>query len=390
MTELSSIFYRREELSPGADLHAAQRDEPVRRVRDFWLHRDGEFWLVTRHAEVRRVLGDAETFAMHDAQRSLVLPDELLNMDAPDHTRLRRVLTPEFTVQRIRRLTPLIEATVKGLLDDMESRGAPADLVRDLALPLPAMVICELLGVPVADREEFQQRARVTLDLSVPAQERLAVSGQSHDYMARLVEEKRRSPDDKLIGMLVREHGGTVSDSELVGVADLLLLAGHETVSNMIGLGTLALLSHPEQADRLRTAAADDPVLDTAVEEMLRYLSVSSTAMARTARHDTELGGVAIRAGDQLVCQLPIANRDPALGPGMNDFDTTRTPVPHVAFGHGAHHCIGAPLARAELRIALPELLRRFPKLALACPAGELEYRRNHEVYGLYSLPVGW
>ncbi|MFF7456533.1 cytochrome P450 [Kitasatospora sp. NPDC008115] len=385
-----SIFYRRDGLGPGAALGEAQRGEPVRRVRDFWLHRVGEFWLVTRHADVRRVLADQETFAMYDPDRAPVLPNELLNMDPPEHTRLRHVLTPEFTGRRIRALEPMIRALAGELVDAMEARGREADLMADFALPLPLGVICAMLGVPDLDQGEFHRWSRVTLDLGLPMEERLAAGRESHAYMASLVAEKRRSPDEGMIGMLVREHGGAVSDSELVGVCELLLLAGHVTVSNTIGLGVLALLSHPEQADRLRGAGEGDPVIDTAVEELLRYLSVSSTALARTARCDTEIGGVPVKAGDQVVCQLPVANRDPALGTGMDRLDIERKPVSHVTFGHGPHHCLGAPLARAELRIALPALLRRLPGLALAGPAEEVPYRVNNEVYGLHALPVTW
>ncbi|MFF2542929.1 cytochrome P450 [Kitasatospora sp. NPDC058063] len=385
-----SIFYRRDGLGPGPALGEAQRGDRVRRVQDFWLHRVGEYWLVTRHADVRRVLADQETFAMYDPRRAPVLPNELLNMDPPEHTRLRHVLTPEFTGKRIRSLEPMIRTLVGELIDAMESRGPAADLMADFALPLPLGVICAMLGVPDPDQGQFHHWSRTTLDLGLPIEERIAAGRESRAYMASLVAEKRRSPDDGMIGMLVREHGGAVSDSELVGVCELLLLAGHVTVSNTIGLGVLALLSHPEQADRLRDAAEGEPVIDTAVEELLRYLSVSSTALARTARCDTEVGGVPIKAGDQVVCQLPVANRDPALGAGMDLFDIARKPVSHLAFGHGAHHCLGAPLARAELRIAVPALLRRLPGLALACPAEDVPYRVNNEVYGLHALPVTW
>ncbi|MFB7677156.1 cytochrome P450 [Kitasatospora purpeofusca] len=385
-----SIFYRRDGLDPGPALGEAQREDPVQRVRDFWLHRTGEYWLVTRHADVRRVLADQETFAMYDAQRAPVLPNELLNMDPPEHTRLRRVLTPEFTGKRIRALEPMIRARTGELIDAMAARGPAADLMADFALPLPLGVICALLGVPDPDQGEFHRWSRTTLDLGLPMEERLAAGRESHAYTASLVAEKRRSPDDGMIGMLVREHGDAVSDAELVGVCELLLLAGHVTVSNTIGLGVLALLAHPEQAARLRGADEADPVIDGAVEELLRFLSVSSTALARTARHDTEIGGVPIKAGDQVVCQLPVANRDPELGAGTDRLDIGRKPLSHLAFGHGPHHCLGAPLARAELRIALPALLRRLPGLALACPAEEVSYRVNNEVYGLHALPVTW
>ncbi|MFJ9690796.1 cytochrome P450 [Kitasatospora sp. NPDC101183] len=385
-----SIFYRRDGLNPGPALREAQHEEPVQKVRDFWLYRTGEYWLVTRHADVRRVLADEDTFAMHDPDRAPILPDELLNMDPPEHTRLRHVLTPEFTGRRIRALEPMIRALVGELIDAMEAHGPTADLMDVFALPLPLGVICGLLGVPSPDQAAFHRWSRTTLDLGLPLDDRLAAGREAHEYIASLVAEKRRAPDEGMIGMLVREHGGAVSDSELVGVAELLLLAGHVTVSNTIGLAVLALLARPEQADLLRNASPTDPLLDTAVEELLRHLSVSSTALARTAVRDAEIGGVAVKAGEQVVCQLPVANRDPALGPGLDHLDITRRPVSHLAFGHGPHHCLGAPLARTELRLALPELLRRLPALALAHPAEPARYLANSEVYGLHALPVTW
>jgi cytochrome P450 len=209
--------------------------------------------------------------------------------------------------------------------------------------------------------------------------------------MADLVARKRKQPDDDdLICETIREHGDGVTDTELSGVGDLLLLAGHETTSNMLGLGALLLLEHPDEAERLRTAADDDPVLDRAIEEMMRYLSVVTTPLARTARRDVVLGGASIKAGEYVVCQLPIANRDTALGADIDRFDIDREPTSHVAFGHGVHHCLGAPLARMEMRIAFPALLRRFPGLRSVLPADQVPYRTHDAIYGVYSLPVTW
>jgi cytochrome P450 len=385
-----SIFYRRDTFHPGQELARSQRDNPVSHVQDFWLYQTGEYWMVTRHADVRQVLGDSETFGMHDPDRPPILPNELLNMDPPEHSRLRRILTPGFTVRRIRQLEPRITRIVADHLDAMEAHGAPGDIVAELALPVPALVICELLGVPFGDRADFQLRARATVNLVLPIEERIAAGREAHEYMADLVAAKRKVPDDSLIGLLIAEHGDAVTDAELTGVADLLLIAGHETTANMLGLGTLLLLEHPDQAQLLRTAADDDPLLDRAVEEILRYLTVVTTPFARIARKDVVLGGQAIKLGESVVCQLPVANRDPALGEDMERFDITRVPASHLTFGHGVHHCLGAPLARMEMRIAFPALLRRFPGLRSVLPVDQVPYRSDAAIYGVAELLVEW
>ncbi|HEX4702849.1 MAG TPA: cytochrome P450 [Pseudonocardiaceae bacterium] len=385
-----SIFYGRDKFNPSPELARAQRDNPVSHVQGFWLYQTGEYWMVTRQSDVREVLGDSETFGMHDPDRPPVLPDELLNMDPPEHTRLRRFLTPGFTVKRIRQLAPRIERIIDDHLDAMESRGAPADIVADFALPIPSLVICELLGVPYVDRADFQLRSRDIVNLALPLEERIAAGRDAHEFMAELVATKRKVPDDSLIGLLIDEHGDGIHDAELTGVADVLLIAGHETTSNMLALGTLLLLEHPDQAGLLRTAADDDPVLDRAVEEILRYLTVVTTSFARIARRDTMLGDAAIKAGEFVVCQLAVANRDPALGTDMDRFDITREPALHVTFGHGMHHCLGAPLARMEMRMAFPALLRRFPGLRSVLPVDQVPYRTDAAIYGVDALPVEW
>ncbi len=309
----------------------------------------------------------------------------LLVLDPPEHSRLRRMLTPEFTAGRMRRLEPRVTAIVEEHLDALAAAGPPADLVPSFALPVPSLVISELLGVPVADRESFQRRAGRQFDLSLPVDELRRAAVDSRAYMRTLVVAARADPGEDLLGMLVREHGDDVTDDELVGIGSLLLVAGHETTSNMLSLGLLALLRHPAQLALVR----DDPAAaGPAVEELLRYLSVVHTGVARTARVDLELAGQPIAAGDLLLCSLPSVNR--AVGERPDELDVARGAPGHVAFGHGVHHCIGAPLARMELRIALPALLRRFPGLALAVPDEELAYRELHTAYGVHALPVTW
>ncbi|GAA4834398.1 cytochrome P450 [Actinomycetospora corticicola] len=346
-------------------------------------------FLATRYEDVREVLGDAERFSSAGLP---ALPGSdgdqrvgnLLALDPPDHTRLRRMLTGEFTVRRIRRLQPRIEQIVADHLDAMERAGSPVDLVEHFALPIPSLVICELLGVPYADRGDFHRRAAVQLDLTRPLSERGAMAAESRAYMGTLVDRATADPGEDMLGMLVREHGDEFSRAELVGVASLLLIAGHETTANMLALGTLALLENPEQAEAVR---ADPAVTAPAVEELMRFLSVVHSGMPRRVTRDTEVAGTALRAGDFVVVSLPAADRDRALVEDPDRLDVGRAAAPHVAFGHGVHHCLGAPLARMEMATAFPALLRRFPTLAVA---GEPEFRSATVVYGLRHLPVSW
>jgi cytochrome P450 len=318
----------------------------------------------------------------------------LLALDPPHHTRLRRMLTGRFTVRAMKALEPRIVAIVDDALDAMEKAGSPGDLVADFALPVPSLVICELLGVPYADRDGFQERAALTLRSDLPFARRAQVITESRAYMATLVERARRDPGDDLIGMLVREHGdrpaaeGGIDDDELAGLANLLLVAGHETTSNVIALGTLELLRDPAQMAATRTALDDDAALGRVVEELLRHVSPVSAGFPRVAAQDVAVGTHEFPAGSVVTASLCAANRDPALGEGLDHLDVTRTPVPHVAFGYGIHHCLGAPLARVELRIAFRALLRRFPDLALV--DGPLEYRHENLIHGVEALPVRW
>ncbi len=323
----------------------------------------------------------------------------LLALDPPDHTRLRRMLTGRFTVRAIRALEPRITAIVEDALDRMAGRDAPADLVADFALPVPSLVICELLGVPYADRTEFQERAERTLRSDLTPAERSEVIRASRAYMGTLVERARRDPGDDLLGMLIREHGdrpaaeGGIDDAELAGLANLLLIAGHETTSNVIALGALEVLTNPDQMAVLRAAVEDpDPApMTRAVEEMLRHVSPVSAGFPRVACRDVVVGTHAIPAGTLVTASLCAANRDPALAPGdLEHLDLAREPLPHVAFGYGVHHCLGAPLARVELRIAFAALLRRFPELALAVEPAELVYRHDALIHGVEALPVRW
>jgi len=358
-------------------------------------------YVVTRHDDVKAVLADAAHFSnerppgfgvpgapvMTAEEQRNASAGNLLGIDPPEHHRLRRMLTPEFTLRRMRRLEPRIIEIVDDHLDAMERSGAPADLVSAFALPIPSLVICELLGVPYADRAEFQERTARQLDFSQPVAERFEMQRQSRAYMDSLVTAARKDPGEDMLGMLVREHGAELTQNELVGIAGLLLIAGHETTSNMLGLGTLALLQHPEQLAAVR----DDPeAVGPAVEELLRYLSIVHSGIPRVTTADVEVAGVPIPAGQMVVLSLTSGNRDPHFIDDPDTLDIQRGAAGHLAFGHGVHHCLGAPLARMEMHVAFPALLRRFPRLALAGRFADVEFRAFHFIYGLRSLEVTW
>jgi cytochrome P450 len=362
---------------------------------------DVPIWLVTDWDDGREVLGDAEHFSrgrveflgVDEERMRRLRAGNLLSLDPPDHTRLRRMLTGEFTVKRIKQLEPRIGEIVEDHLDRMDRLGPPADLVAHFALAIPSLVICELLGVPYEDRADFQHRAEKSIDFTLPFDERRRVGEESRSYMGELVRQHRRSPGDDLLSRLIDKHaaGGSVddlSDDELVGIGNLLLIAGHETTSNMLALGTLALLRHPDQLALIR----DDPdAVPGAVEELLRYLSVVHHTLPRVVvADDATIGTTAVARGELVAVSLPAVNRDPALLDDGGTLDLTRAAVNHMAFGHGIHHCLGAPLARAEMQIAFPALFRRFPGLALADPSAPVPYRTGTFIHGVTELPVTW
>ncbi|MFH8566278.1 cytochrome P450 [Streptomyces sp. NPDC017988] len=392
------LHTRRTRFDPAAELRRLADDGPVTRVSLAPGTGDRPLWLVTGYDEVRQVLGDHVRFSTSRfgarpaaGGGAAPRPDDgiglLMDYDPPEHTRLRKKLTPEFTLRRMRRLQPRIEAIVAERLDAVERAGRPADLVELFASAIPGPVLCELLGVERDDRDDFLRRCHAHLETGRERGERAAAGTAFTRYLAAMVARRRKNPDESFIGMLVRDHGDEFTDKELRGICVLLMLAGLDNISGMLGLGALVLLENPGQLALVR----DDPeALDRGIEELLRYLSVPHAPTPRVALEDMTLGGKRIRAGDTLVCSIPLANRDPALTDGPDRLDVTREPVPHVAFGHGIHHCLGAALARMELRIAYRELLRRFPGLRLAVPAEDVEFRVLSTAYGVERLPVTW
>jgi len=355
-------------------------------------------WLVTRHADARQVLADTRRFsvavsgdrsdpAAHDGMTADDIAREragnLMAHDPPEHTRLRRVLMAAFTHRRVRQLEPWIGRVVADRLDEMERLGPVQDLVQAFALPVPLLVICELLGVPYEDRDAFRHTAVRPLDLTLPPHERTAAFREIRAYMAALAVRARHEPGEGLLGTLAP----VLTTDELTGIAHLLLVAGHESTATMLALGTLALLRHPDQ---LRIVRDRPEHVDAAIEELLRWLSILNTTSPRIATERVEIAGQRIEAGDMVLVSVPVANRDPVLLADPEALDVTRGATGHLAFGHGAHHCLGAPLARAELRIALPALLRRFPGLRLADPPAAVEPGAPAIVHRLARLPVSW
>jgi len=288
-------------------------------------------------------------------------------------------------MRRLQRLTPRIESIVAAQLDTLGTRTGRVDLWQDFALPIPALVICELLGIPYADRAHFQRLSTARFDLLAGAGPSLGALSESLTYLRGVVRHQRANPGDGLLGMLITEHGDDITDEELAGLADGLLTGGIETTASMLALGALLLLQDRPARERLQR---EDTAAAPVVEELLRYLSVVQVAFPRFATADMQICGVQIAAGDLVVCSLSGADRDQTLGPGMDRFNPARPPTSHLAFGYGIHRCIGAELARMELRIAYPALLRRYPDITLAVRPEELSFRKSSLVYGLDSLPV--
>ncbi|MFJ9575897.1 cytochrome P450 [Streptomyces sp. NPDC101191] len=351
--------------------------------------------LATGHATVRAILADPRFSSRYELMHYPFpggpegpLPPapvgDMTGLDAPEHTRYRRLLMGRFTVRRMRLLTDRVREITAEQLDAMERRGPGADLVEAFARPVPALMICELLGVPFADRERFQGHAETIMSMEVSPEERYAAMAGLQEYMAELVAAQRAEPADDLLGDLARDSG--LTDEELVGLGGFLLAAGLDTTANMIAHGTFALLSHPEQAEALRQ---DPELAPQAVEELMRYLTVAHTSV-RTALEDVELDGRLIRAGESVTLSLEAANRDPARFADPDVLDLRRAATGHLGFGHGIHQCLGQQLARVELTVALPALLERFPALRLAVPADEVPLRTDMNIYGVHRLPVTW
>ncbi|GGT32215.1 cytochrome P450 [Nonomuraea spiralis] len=374
---------------PPEGLAELREQAPVTRLAFPDGHRG---WLVTGHAEVRAVLSDRRFSSRYELLHhpTAVLgplmtapPGDLTGIDAPEHTRYRKLLTGRFTVRRMNQLTERAEQITADHLDAMERLGPPADLVRSFAQPVPALMICELLGVPYADRDAFQRHAAALTGVDADEQEQMDAYSELQGYIHGLVQAKRVAPTDDLLSDLIT---GDLTDGELAGIGAFLLAAGLDTTANMLALGTYALLSDPAQLAALR---ADPGLAGQAVEELLRHLSIAHTGV-RAALEDVELGGHLIRAGESVVVSIQAANRDPRKYADPDRLDLRRDAAGHLAFGHGIHQCLGQQLARVEMRAAFPALVTRFPGLRLAVPPEEVPVRAGTDVHGVLSLPVRW
>ncbi|MEV5715396.1 cytochrome P450 [Amycolatopsis mediterranei] len=358
-----------------------------------------EGWLVTGYDEVRQLMADTrfssrldldvihvpyETGMPAATEPSPQLPGMFIAMDPPDHSRLRRKLTGAFTVKRMKQLEEHIAGVVERQLDHLARLAPPVDLVKEFALPVPSLVICELLGVPYADRDSFQANSAQFMVREQPLEQKMGAYIALNTYLTELVTNKRADPGEDILSDLARHDDLTIE--ELTGAAFLLLLAGHETTANMLSLGTFALLQHPGQVAELR---ADAELLPGAVEELLRYLSVADIFF-RYATEDLELGGETITKGATVVVSLLAANHDPRRFENPDTLDIHRNARGLLSFGHGVHQCLGQQLARIEMRAGFEGLLRRFPTLALAVPAEEVKLRTDMNIYGVHALPVTW
>ncbi|MEU3748989.1 MULTISPECIES: cytochrome P450 [Streptomyces] len=377
---------------PPAGLAELREERPLARM----TYPDGHVgWLATGWSTVRSIMGDSRFSSRYELMHYPLpggpegpLPPaplgDMTGMDAPEHTRFRRILTGKFTVRRMRQLSDRVAEITAEHLDAMERGGPGVDLVEAFARPLPALMICELLGVPYADRERFQGHAHTIMSMDVTPEERYGAFVGLQEYMAELVAAKRAAPADDLLGDLARDSD--LTDEELVGIGGFLLAAGLDTTANMIAHGTFALLTEPAQADALR---ADPELAPQAVEELMRYLTVAHTSV-KSALVDVELDGLVVKAGESVTLSLEAANRDPERFPGPDVLDLHRKATGHLGFGHGIHQCLGQQLARVELTVALPALLRRFPTLRLDVPAEEVPLRTDMSIYGVHRLPVTW
>lgn len=385
-------------------------DEPVLRAV---MPSGMKVWLITQYNDVRAALADSRLSkdvdkakavlarqgldATGDTDHAQVAIKHMLNCDPPDHTRLRRLMNQAFTPARVERLRPRVERIAEELLDGFASEPR-VDLIERFGFPLPLTVICELLGVPPADRLDIHRWSTAmvsdsaSIALTTQAQDDRVgaarqAAGELAAYLAELVTAKRAEPADDLLSALIQAHDNdeTLDTGELVSMANLILVAGHETVTNLIGNGVYTLLRHPEQFAALRE---DQSLVPRAVDELLRYEGPANSALIRHTIEPVRYGDVTIPAGEFVLCLITSANRDDDRFDRADLFDITRPPGGLLTFGHGIHYCIGAPLARLEGEIAIGRLMRRFPRLRFAVRPEELVWRFSTLVRGLDALPV--
>ncbi|WP_330256495.1 cytochrome P450 [Nocardia sp. NBC_00565] len=394
--------YRRDPRSPidpDQEFTRLRAEEPIVRVQ---LNSADWVWLVTRFDDARQALGDPH-FSSELTPLGIVLPEPenrtlaeelrsrqpgtFIECDPPEHTRLRQMVAGEFTAARMSRLRPMVEEVVDTCLDAMAAAGPPVDLIDTYALPVPSGIIRDMLGIPADEEFDFAGLTAIMTDVMSDLETLIPARDALRSGMRELVTRTRTDPGDTVLGRIITEYRDSVTDEELVGIGNLLLVAGHETTANMLGIGTLALLQHPDQLAMLRDGHVDT---DDAIDELVRYVSIPQHGEIRTATQDVIINGTLIRRGEQVLVAIPSANRDATRFPDPDRLDLARAPRTHLAYGHGLHHCVGKSLARLEMRIAFPALLRRFPTLRLAAPVDDIPFRRSNVTYGVRALPVTW
>ncbi|HZE37223.1 MAG TPA: cytochrome P450 [Stackebrandtia sp.] len=393
MTTPTLPFERTRVLQPPPQAMDLQRQGPIHRVTT----RVGDpAWLVTRYQEVRELLGDDRLGRSHpDPDNASRVNDSALFGNGPrgdfeaepeEAVLLRRRLQPLFSAKHMRRMQSRVEGLVSGLMDDLAARKPPVDLHQALALPLPVLVICELLGVPYEDRDDFHawsQEAGIVNNSQRSAEGLQKLT----QYIYQLVMQKRANPGEDVLSALANSPDEKLDDGEVTRLGAGLLFAGHETTVTRIGFGTVLLLSNRDQWQ----AMLDDPeLLNTAVEEIVRAPASGSGGLFRYAREDLEVSGASIKKGDLVILDISTANHDPRAFDDPDGFDVARTGNTHVGFGHGMHYCIGAPLARIELRSVFSQLIPRFPSMRLAVGVEELEWHDDQLTGGIKALPVTW
>lgn len=384
---------------PPALREVAESRAGVRRVKTF----DGtDPWLVASHALQRQILSDPRVSASIGRPGYPVLTEAMLagkkntqpsinNTDGAEHARWRRMLTAGFTRSRMEKLRPAIQEITDDLIDKMLAGPKPVDLVEALSLPLPSLMICELLGVPYEDHDFFQEHAGVTNDRYKTPEQADATRVILRQYIADLIRKKMQDPGEDVLSDLGKKvEAGELTMEEAAPLGHILLVAGHDTSANMLTIATALLLEHPEQLKILQET--DDPkVVANAVEELLRYLTIAHLMSRRAVVEDLELGEHTLRAGEGVIASLAAANWDPEVFPAPDTLDLLRPEArQHHAFGWGPHQCVGQQLARIELQVVFSTLYRRIPTLRLAVPFEDLEFKEDSLAYGIYKLPVTW
>jgi cytochrome P450 len=379
-------------LHPPAEF-VSWRDEPgLRRA----MYHGQPAWVVSRYQDIRAALLDsrlsADTIpaALKPESSDSTVPVMFARIDDPEHNRLRRMMTRDFTFRRCEAMRPRIQEMVDQFIDEMIANGPPADLVRDFALPVPSLVIALLLGVPPEDLELFQHNSTLGLETSTTDEVRARAFAEMYVYIQELVDRRSHDPSDDLISRLVVDYVATGQLTRETAAMNgvVMMLAGHETSANMISLGTVALLEHPDVYDRLGRTD-DHAVIANIVEELMRYLSIVHSQVDRVATEDFVLGGQLISAGDMVLMNIPAGNWDAEFVDNPESVDAERNTRGHLGFGYGVHQCIGQNLARVEMQAAFATLARRLPELKLAVSPEELKFKQA-DIYGMKELPVSW